>query len=47
MARKGVELEGFRERGAQTKPFRTRYYNAEIHRAALAMPEFLREALGD
>ena len=47
MARKGVDLDGFRERGAQTKPFKTRYYNAEIHRAALAMPEFLREALGE
>ena len=47
MARKGVERDGFRERGAQTKPCKTRYYNAEIHRAALAMPEFLREALGE
>lgn len=47
MARKGVELDGFRERGAQTKPFKTRYYNAEIHRAAMATPEFLRAALGE
>jgi spermidine synthase len=47
MARKGVEFDGFRERGAQTKAFATRYYNADMHRAALAMPEFLREALGD
>ena len=46
MARKGVDLEGFRERGAQTKPFTTRYYNVEIHHAALALPEFLAEALG-
>jgi spermidine synthase len=43
MARKGLELEDFRERGAQTKKFATRYYNAEIHKAALAQPEFMRE----
>ncbi len=47
MARKGADLSGFRERGAQTKQFPTRYYNADIHKAALAMPEFMREALGD
>jgi spermidine synthase len=47
MARKGADLDGFRERGAQTKPFETRYYNAAIHKAALAMPEFMLEALGD
>ncbi len=47
MARKGIELGSFRERGAQTKGFPTRYYNADIHRAALASPEFMRAALGD
>jgi len=47
MARKGGDLSGFRERGAATKQFATRYYNAEIHKAAMAMPEFMREALGD
>lgn len=47
MARKGADLSGFRERGAQTKQFPTRYYNVDIHRAALAMPEFMREALGE
>jgi len=47
MARKGIELGTFRERGAQTKGFPTRYYNADIHRAALASPEFMRAALGD
>ena len=47
MARKGVELDGFRERGAQIKTFRTRYYNADIHRAAMATPEFLRQILGE
>ena len=47
MARKGVDLATFRERGAATKTFATRYYNAEMHKAALAVPEFLRDALGD
>ncbi|RYD15857.1 MAG: polyamine aminopropyltransferase [Lysobacteraceae bacterium] len=47
MARKGADLSGFRERGAATRQFHTRYYNAEMHKAALAMPEFMRDALGD
>ena len=48
LARKGAaDLSSFRERGAATKTFPTHYYNAETHKAALAMPEFLREALGD
>lgn len=47
MARKGADLAGFRERGAATKQFATRYYNAEMHKAALALPEFVREALGE
>jgi spermidine synthase len=47
MARKGADLSGFRERGAATRQFHTRYYNAEMHKAALAMPEFMREALGE
>lgn len=45
MARKDAELTSFRERGAATKTFPTRYYNADTHRAALAVPEFMREAL--
>ncbi|HLI18267.1 MAG TPA: polyamine aminopropyltransferase, partial [Rhodanobacteraceae bacterium] len=45
LARKGGDLAGFRERDAAAKPFATRYYNADIHRAALAQPEFMREAL--
>ena len=44
-AGKGVELAQFREHDAETKPFATQYYNAAIHRAALAQPEFLRAAL--
>jgi spermidine synthase len=47
LARKGTDLSTFRERGAATKTFATRYYNAEMHKAALATPEFLREALGE
>ncbi len=33
---------GFREADARNKPFTTRYYNADIHRAAFAQPEFMR-----
>ncbi len=47
LARKGADLSDFRERGAQTKRFETRYYNAEIHKAALSLPEFMREELGE
>ncbi len=47
MARKGADLTEFRERGAAAKNFPTRYYNADIHRAALAQPEFMRLALGE
>jgi len=47
LARKGGDLSSFRERGAATKTFATRYYNAETHKDALAQTEFLREALGD
>lgn len=35
----------FRLRDAAQKPFATRYYNAEVHQASLASPEFLRTAL--
>lgn len=47
MARKGADLSGFRERGAHSKPFPTRYYSADVHKAALVLPEFMREALGE
>ncbi len=47
LARKGADLSGFRERGAQSKLFATRYYSADIHRAAMVLPEFVREALGE
>ena len=35
----------FREDDARNKRFETRYYNAAIHRAALAAPEFFSKAL--
>jgi len=47
MARKHLDLDTFRERGAATKQFATRYYNVDTHRAALAMPNFLGEFLGE
>ncbi len=41
LAGKG-DIRTFRETDAAAKPFPTRYYNAAIHRAALATPELLR-----
>ncbi len=35
----------FRETDARNKTFTTRYYNVDIHHAALAMPEFVRQTL--
>lgn len=34
----------FREQDCQNKPFDTNYYNADIHKAALAQPEFFKKA---
>lgn len=45
MARKGANLDGFRERAASDRPFRTEYYSAAVHRASLELPVFLKEAL--
>jgi spermidine synthase len=42
MARKGQGFDGFREQAVQQRSFPTRYYNLDIHRAALAQPEFFR-----
>jgi len=44
MACKDADIQGFREAAARNKIFKTRYYNADIHRAALAQPEFCKEA---
>jgi len=45
LAGKGIRLDGFREADAEGKPFATRYYNAAVHRAAMAAPEFFRAEL--
>ena len=42
MAGKSGDLTTFHERDAAAKAFKTRYYNAAIHRAAMALPEFMR-----
>jgi len=42
MAGKDMALANFRAQDAATKTFVTRYYNRDIHAAALASPEFLR-----
>lgn len=42
MAAKECELFTFREADANNKAFETRYYNAAIHQAALAVPEFMK-----
>ncbi len=38
-------LDHFREDDARNRPFETQYYSADIHRAALIVPEFVRRAL--
>jgi len=40
----GGNLDRFRETDAANRPFTTRYYNEGIHRGALALPTFMREA---
>jgi spermidine synthase len=45
MARKGEEIDGFREAAVVAKPFETLYYSAEIHQAAFAMPPFFYRGL--
>ena len=42
MAGKDIALAHFRAQDAATKTFVTRYYNRDIHAAALVSPEFLR-----
>ncbi len=44
---RGGDLTGFRSEAAATSGLQTRYYNAGIHRAALAQPEFFRLAVQD
>ena len=45
MTAKGGELTKFRQIDAENKSFETEYYNAGIHQAALAMPEFFRRQM--
>ena len=47
LARKDQVIAGFRAEDVEHRPFVTRYYNADIDRAALAQPEFfLRDLSG-
>jgi len=41
-----ASLNGFREQDSTNKPFDTVYYNVDIHKGALAQPEFFKKALG-
>ena len=43
---KNVPLRDFREQDAADKSFATRYYNREVHAAALVAPEFLQRRGG-
>ncbi len=45
LACKQGQVTTFREADAAAKSFATDYYNVDIHRAALATPEFMRRAL--
>jgi spermidine synthase len=45
MSLKGGHFAGFREHDAETRTFPTRYYNTDIHRAALAVPEFFKTGI--
>ena len=47
MASKENPIKYFREEDANNRPFVTRYYNAGVHRGALAMPQFMVDALED
>lgn len=47
MASKGADLTKFREQDALNKRFETHYYNAAIHRGALAVPEFCKKLFTD
>lgn len=46
LACKESNATDFRIEDAATKPFSTDYYNAEIHAAGLALPEFMKRHLG-
>ena len=43
-ARKGQKFGDFREQMARHKPFQTKYYNADVHKACSALPQFMQDA---
>ena len=45
LARKGQPFDGFRREDADNADFSTEYYNADIHQAAMAWPNFMRRKL--
>jgi spermidine synthase len=47
LATKDPKMPRIREKDIYNRRFTTRYYNYDTHRAALAMPEFVQEALLD
>lgn len=47
MARKDVPFNKFREQAVFEKIFDTRYYNAEVHRGASALPNYVKQAFRD
>ena len=44
LARKGQRFGDFREQMARHKTLPTRYYNADLHRASAALPQFMLDA---
>ena len=47
MAMKQGTIKRPREKDIFNKAFTTRYYNLDVHRAAFALPEFMRKELGE
>ena len=45
MASRANTLDTIREDAVEQRPFSTQYYNLDIHRAAMALPEFVKQAL--
>jgi len=45
MASKGGNIEGFREEDVDSRAFATRYYNSDVHRGAMAVPEFFKTGI--
>ena len=47
MTAKSGDVSKFRREAVENKDFDTEYYNAEIHQAALAMPEFFKREINN